>query len=423
MRRDYAAEHQRRRLLSAEHRAARADERARRNADLISAGELAWSTNNEKLRKLGIVSFGIPAGVAADGFNTCPAKGICAGYCYARQGFYVWPHVAAAHERNLAIVRAGLPRFIELAVRDLGVRRRPQFVRVHDSGDFFSAAYLKAWLAVARRLPEIRFYTYTKMFWQLRDAFALAPPNFRVIQSFGGVDDGRIHMGRPHARVFVTHEEREAAGYVDGTQTDEPALRGAVRIGLVYHSGGKKLTDGQVSALRVVPDAPQEEGSVPKPKDGEVDVTENVREAWLSDATPHGATATVPMRRGRGRPAAPWRPSGPVAAPLEAPARGSPTPEPESAPADPEPVASSPQHEPARAADGEREDGLSREVPAGPRYVTVTVALNEQQAALLDNLVSVGLFGASPEAAAHYLIARGLAHHFPKAFAGLGFRP
>ena len=36
------------------------------------------------------------------------------------------------------------------------------WVRVHDSGDFFSLAYFDAWLEVARQRPGTRFYFYTK---------------------------------------------------------------------------------------------------------------------------------------------------------------------------------------------------------------------------------------------------------------------
>jgi hypothetical protein len=69
--RDYAAEHRRRNLLTPADRRRAAQKRAERNARLIAEGRIAWSSGNEKLRKLGTISFGIPAGVASDGFNTC----------------------------------------------------------------------------------------------------------------------------------------------------------------------------------------------------------------------------------------------------------------------------------------------------------------------------------------------------------------
>lgn len=258
-RRDCAAEHVRRALITPAERASRRRERVARSAGLAAAGKIAWSESNEKLRKLGTLSFGIPAGVADDGFNTCPAKGACAGWCYARQGFYVWPHVADALERNLTIVRAGYDRFVAIAIADLR-ERRPKTVRVHDSGDFFEVEYLRAWFTVAATLPKIVFYAYTKMHWRFATMFANGMPrNFRVVQSFGGQDDERIDLAKPHARVFVSHEDREVAGYVDGTVTDAPAIAGVVKIGLVYHSGGRHLTLSQERALRVFPILSNEE--------------------------------------------------------------------------------------------------------------------------------------------------------------------
>ena len=255
--RDYAQEHRFRKAITPEAREAREKKRDAKNAVKIAAGEIAWSVGNRKLRKLGTIGFDIPAGVAKDRFNTCPAKGECAAWCFARQGFYVFPHVRAAHERNLAIVRGDLDRFVGLAVRDLTTRfRKIETVRVHDSGDFFSAPYLNAWFLVAKACPEKRFYAYTKMFAKLAATFAKTPPNFWIVQSFGGVDDAKVNLARPHARVFVSHADRVMAGYVDGTETDRPAMDGVVKIGLVYHSGGRKLTDSQASALRVLPEAP-----------------------------------------------------------------------------------------------------------------------------------------------------------------------
>lgn len=384
MSRDYAEEHRGRKLISDEDRAAREAKRAARNAEMVAAGEIAWSTGNEKLRKLGILSFGIPAGGAKDGFNTCPAKGACASWCYARQGFYVWPHVSAAHERNLAIVRGDLERFVQLALRDLGIRKRPKVVRVHDAGDFFSAAYLKAWLTIARRLPQITFYAYTKMFHRLKKDFALAPRNFRIIQSLAGQDDAHANLGFPHARVFVSHEEREAAGYVDGTQSDEPAINGAVRIGIVYHSGGKKLTEAQASGLRVLPTgkdlAEGERHDVGLTLKAAVELTGDITNVGEAEPGPPDGEDDVDL------------------------------------------VDRMAERERLRRELAEIPDNAPPDSPP-PSFRTVTVALNKRQWELLENLVSVGACGDTQEAAAAWILAEGLLRHFPKAFASLGFRP
>src|SRR5690349_18630047 len=98
---------------------------------------LKWSFGNEKLSKLDTVSFNIPAFRSADGFPTCPKAGACATLCYARQGRYMMPKVAATREFNLEKARGDLDTFINEAIADLR-KIKNGVVRVHDSGDFFS---------------------------------------------------------------------------------------------------------------------------------------------------------------------------------------------------------------------------------------------------------------------------------------------
>src|SRR6516162_9609523 len=45
-------------------------------------------------------------------------------------------------------------------------RKSEKLFRIHDSGDFFSAAYANAWYEVCRQLPDIRFWAPTRA-WQL----------------------------------------------------------------------------------------------------------------------------------------------------------------------------------------------------------------------------------------------------------------
>jgi hypothetical protein len=199
---------------------------------------LSWSFGNGKVSKLGAVSFGIPAYRSAGGFATCPQAGACAAVCYARQGRYLMPNVAGARERNLESTRR--PDFAAMAIVDLGAISA-RLVRVHDSGDFYSQAYLDAWFEVARAFPGKTFYAYTK---SLHLDFSGVPDNFRIVQSEGGKLDAGIDRGRPHSRIFVSHAARRKAGYGDGSNTDTLAVRGARKIGLVYH-GSRSLTPAQ----------------------------------------------------------------------------------------------------------------------------------------------------------------------------------
>lgn len=201
---------------------------------------LKWSRGNSKVTKLDAVSFGIPALQSADGFKTCPMAGACAAVCYARQGMYIMPNVKASREYNLLVARRSLVEFEAKAIQDLhGITAR--YIRVHDSGDFFSQGYLDSWGRIAAAFPGKVFYAYTK---SLHLDFSKLPSNFRVTQSQGGKLDSKIDQSKPHSRIFASHSARKAAGYSNGSETDTLAIRGTVKIGLVYH-GTKKLSDAQ----------------------------------------------------------------------------------------------------------------------------------------------------------------------------------
>ena len=206
---------------------------------------LRWSFSNSKLAKLDTVSFNIPAFRSADGFKTCPKAGLCATVCYARQGRYMMPNVQAPREFNLEIARGNQNVFQAAAIADLR-KIKNNLVRVHDSGDFFSQAYMNSWFYIASQFPEKKFYAYTKSLHLDRSK---QPKNFQIVQSVGGLMDHKINPKQSHSRIFASDADRKKAGYVDGNVNDQPAIDGITRIGLVFH-GTKKLTENQIIWLK-----------------------------------------------------------------------------------------------------------------------------------------------------------------------------
>ena len=141
-------------------------------------------TQNSEMRQIGVWNWSLPAwaGRLPDGrtYNTCPSAGICAQACYARHGTYTWPVVRAKHQANLMYVLDDLTAWQDAMVAELGAAKfRDAWIRIHDSGDFFSDTYLQAWLGICRAHPDTNFYAYTKEVSRFR---ALVepdpPPNF-----------------------------------------------------------------------------------------------------------------------------------------------------------------------------------------------------------------------------------------------------
>jgi hypothetical protein len=204
------------------------------------------SVNNSKLKKSGdkhglrFASFGIPAAATCSGADACKAG------CYALSGSYLWAPVVAARKRNFEATRDS-GQFVskmagEIAALDSKCRDKVLAIRIHDSGDFYSRAYLESWLAIIDQFPHVIFYAYTKSV-HLFDAEMLQrlPDNFRVVFSLGGKFDHMVKRDKmSHARVFESVEALIAAGYVDASEDDAVAIFGGRNIGLVYH-GAKNI--------------------------------------------------------------------------------------------------------------------------------------------------------------------------------------
>lgn len=105
-------------------------------------------------KKTECFSFDIPAR------DTCPGKTKeCSRDCYAAQMMAVYPNVARKYARNIAFAKGNAADFFIYMVNE--IPRDCQF-RIHVSGDFFSAAYVKRWIAIAKARPDVTFYAYTR---------------------------------------------------------------------------------------------------------------------------------------------------------------------------------------------------------------------------------------------------------------------
>lgn len=83
----------------------------------------------------------------------------CVAACYARCGRFRFPAVVERLHANYEACRED-----DFASRMIAeIRRRGcVVVRVHASGDFWSASYVRAWTRICRSCPRTRFYAYTR---------------------------------------------------------------------------------------------------------------------------------------------------------------------------------------------------------------------------------------------------------------------
>lgn len=90
--------------------------------------------------------------------GTCPCD--CKG-CYAQTGFFTTPDVIASNGRKTILAR-DYPQFVESAIIAQIEAEGVKLLRVHASGDFFSAEYVNLWRAVRLACPSVQYWTYTK---------------------------------------------------------------------------------------------------------------------------------------------------------------------------------------------------------------------------------------------------------------------
>lgn len=197
-------------------------------------------TQNSKLRKtskvlgLKVFNFGIPAYKSASGKITCPFAGDCVKFCYAKKGAYIWSNVKPAFEKRYELTKSD--EFVSKMTDEL-LKKRPDYVRVHDSGDYYSREYLQKWIDIANLFPEIKFYSYTNSVAMLKET--TLPNNFDIIFSDSGKQKALIDIiSDRHTKIFSSKKDLEAAGYTDASELDLYATKWfntTNKVGLIFH--------------------------------------------------------------------------------------------------------------------------------------------------------------------------------------------
>ena len=197
-------------------------------------------TQNTKLKKtskalnLRVFNFGIPAYKSASGKLTCPMADTCVKFCYAKKGAYIWSNVQPAFEKRYQLSKTD--EFIGAVNAEI-IKKKVDYVRVHDSGDYYSPKYLAKWIQIAKDNPNVRFYSYTNMVDMLLKADL--PDNYDIIFSDSGKQKNLINERRHrHTKIFSSHSDLVDADYVDATNVDLMATRWFnenKKVGLVFH--------------------------------------------------------------------------------------------------------------------------------------------------------------------------------------------
>ena len=197
-------------------------------------------TQNTKLKKtskamnLKVFNFGIPAYKSASGKLTCPFADTCVSFCYARKGAYIWSNVKPAFEKRYELSKTDA--FVTEMNKEI-IKVKADYVRVHDSGDYYSQAYLDKWIEIAIHNPNVRFYSYTNSVEMLKKANL--PDNYDIIFSDSGKQKHLIdHKVDRHTKIFSNRITLLEAGYKDTSENDLYATKwfnNTNKVGLIIH--------------------------------------------------------------------------------------------------------------------------------------------------------------------------------------------
>ena len=195
-------------------------------------------TQNSKLKKTSIennmrvLNFSLPAYKTITGKTVCPFAKDCVKYCYAQKGNYKYPSVIKGLNNRYELSKT---TYFVPKMNATIILERPTHVRIHDSGDFYSVAYLKKWVTIANDNKEVIFYAYTKSIKFFINGIKL-PKNLKIIFSEGSKTDNLINVNKHrHARIFKSKELLAAAGYINASDNDLKAIQDNKKVGLVYH--------------------------------------------------------------------------------------------------------------------------------------------------------------------------------------------
>ena len=211
-------------------------------------------TQNSKLKKtskeLGkrVFNFGMTAWKTAHGDIVCPYAKDCVltktlddgkviqYKCYAQMGMYNFPNVKKAYLWRLEQYKTD--EFVDMVINEIR-RKRVEYLRIHDSGDFYDRTYVNKWLKIMELFPDVRFYAYTKsvpLFIRRMDEL---PSNFDVIFSEGSTHEHLVDKSKHRfSSVFNSITDLIRAGYANASELDLFATKWFTennKIGLIYH--------------------------------------------------------------------------------------------------------------------------------------------------------------------------------------------
>lgn len=94
--------------------------------------------------------------------HTCPnATELCKKHCYAKKAERAYPNAFINRMTNtFDTLKATFVNETKVLIS----KKKNTYIRIHESGDFYSQEYLNKWFKICKMFPGKKFLTYTQMF-------------------------------------------------------------------------------------------------------------------------------------------------------------------------------------------------------------------------------------------------------------------
>lgn len=130
-------------------------------------------------------------------FNLPVSKAVCGRTCkgcYALKAQVRFPKTVLPYRERM--YAASLQQDFETQiVADIASCKKPvKAVRIHESGEFYSQAYIDKWYSIAKTIPTTQFYAFTKRIKDFDFTSIMSLPNVIIIDSlmYGGLNYDKL---------------------------------------------------------------------------------------------------------------------------------------------------------------------------------------------------------------------------------------
>ena len=140
--------------------------------------------------------------------ESCGNCSSCRNTCYAMKAQIQYKNTYTKRALNQYLAGNQLDTLKHMLLTQI-VNERPEFVRIHEAGDFLSQAYINMWSELIQFFPDVKFYAYTKVLDLYDFSYILSLKNFNLVNSV--MPDGSINFG---TRKFIFSQAKKYKGKV-----------------------------------------------------------------------------------------------------------------------------------------------------------------------------------------------------------------